>query len=45
MTMGEIWGWMEAFYRELGVWDTMGAALSIVVVISLASFGISMLRR
>lgn len=40
MTMGEMWGWMEAFYRNIGIWDTMSSALGIVVIVSLGLWGL-----
>lgn len=45
MTMVELWGYIELLLRNLGMWDTMTAALSVIVVISLASFALGILRR
>lgn len=45
MTMPELWGWVETLLVQLGVWDTLTTAISIIVVISLGAFALSALRR
>lgn len=45
MTMPELWGWVEVLLRNLGVWDLLTTAITIIVVISLGAYAISVLRR
>lgn len=45
MTMPELWGWVETLLVQLGVWDLLTAAVTIIAVISLGTFALSVLRR
>lgn len=50
MEMGDLWGWVEVFLKSVpvgngSVWDTMGAALGIIVTVSIAGVVIGALRR
>lgn len=45
MTMPELWGWVETLLVQLGVWDLLTAAITVIVIVSLGSYALSMLRR
>lgn len=45
MTLPELWGWVEVFLRNLGVWDYMTAAISVTVIVSLSFWVIGRLSR
>lgn len=45
MTMPELWGWVETLLVQLGIWDLLTAAVTIIVVISLGTYAIGVLRR
>lgn len=45
MTMPELWGWVETLLVQLGVWDMLGAAISVIITVSLAFWVISRLSR
>lgn len=34
--MGELLGWMQAFFEQLGIWSTMTTALTISIILSLS---------
>lgn len=44
MTMPELWGWVETLLVQLGVWDLLTSALTIIVVISLGMFALKVIR-
>lgn len=42
--IGQILGWMQAFFVALGIWDLITAAMTITIVISVAASVISFAR-
>lgn len=44
MTMNELFGWVEAMLRVMGIWDTMTAALSVMVIVALSLWVLARLR-
>lgn len=44
MTMNELFGWVEAMLKIMGIWDTMTAALSVMVIVALSLWILARLR-
>lgn len=45
MTIGELFGWVETLLKAIGVWTTLTSAITIIVVVSLGAYALSVLRR
>lgn len=44
MSYGEMLGWMQTFFEQIGIWDDVSVALSIVVMLATAGAVISFVR-
>lgn len=45
MTVPELFGWVEVFLKNMGVWDYIASTITIITVISLGAFALKMLRE
>lgn len=43
-TMGQLLGWMQAFFVQIGIWNMLTAAMTITIVIGVAGAVISFAR-
>lgn len=44
MTINELFGWMEAFLRIMGVWDMLTAMIAAMMIIALSLWVLARLR-
>lgn len=45
MDINQLWGYVETLLVHLGVWDLISTAVTVIVVVSLGKFALSVLRR
>lgn len=45
MTLPELWGWVEVLLRNLGIWEYLTGAISVMIIVSISFWVIGRFSR